>query len=74
MVTTHRDGGMEKLSLPGFELFDLSVSLGPGFVPWISAASRLGHVHGIPRHDPDVPPLADLLDSVYDFVDAVRFA
>ena len=74
MVTAHRDDGTEKLSLSGFELFDLSVNLGPGFVPWISAASRLGHIHGIPRHDPDVPSLADLLDSVYDFVDAVRFA
>jgi hypothetical protein len=74
MVTAHRDGGTEKLPLSGFELFDLSVNIGPGFVPWISAASRLGHVHGIPRHDPDLPPLADLLDSVYDFVDAVRFA
>lgn len=74
MVTAHRDGGTEKLSLPGFELFDLSLNLGPGFVPWISAASRLGHVHGIPRRDREVPPLADLLDSVYDFVDAIRFA
>jgi hypothetical protein len=58
----------------GFEPFDLTISLGPGSVPWISAASRLGHVHGIPRRDSEVPPLADLLDSVYDYVDAVRFA
>jgi hypothetical protein len=58
----------------GFELFDLSVTLGPNLVPWISAASRLGHVHGIPRADSGIPPLADLLDSVYDFVDAVQFA
>jgi CHAT domain/Subtilase family len=74
MAATHQERGAEKPTLPGFELFDLSVSLGPGLVPWISAASRLGHVHGIPRHDPEVPPLADLLDSVYDFVDAVKFA
>jgi hypothetical protein len=58
----------------GFELFDLSVTLGPNLVPWVSAASRLGHVHGIPRVDSGIPPLADLLDSVYDFVDAVQFA
>lgn len=57
-----------------FELFDLTVQLGPGMVPWISAASRLGHVHGIPRRDPLVPPIDDLLDGVFDFVDAVRFA
>lgn len=57
-----------------FEVFDLTVNLGPGLVPWISAASRLGHVHGIPRNDPQIPPLVELLDSVYDFVDAVRFA
>lgn len=57
-----------------FELFDLTVQLGPGMVPWISAASRLGHVHGIPRKDPQVPPIDDLLDGVFDFVDAVRFA
>ncbi|HEX5716650.1 MAG TPA: CHAT domain-containing protein, partial [Thermoanaerobaculia bacterium] len=55
-------------------LFDLTVQLGPGMIPWISAASRLGHVHGIPRKDPKVPPVDDLLDGVFDFVDAVRFA
>jgi hypothetical protein len=66
-----REGETEKL---GFEVFDLSVTLGPHFVPWISATSRLGHVHGIPRLDPEVPPLSDLLDSVYDFVDSVQFA
>ncbi len=59
---------------PAFEPFDLSLSLGPGFVPWISAASRLGHVHGIVRRDTLVPAPADLLDGVYDYADAVRFA
>ena len=58
----------------GFELFDLTVYLGPGLVPWLSAASRLGHVHGIPRRDPTLPSIDEMLDSVYDFVDAVRFA
>lgn len=74
-MTPAPDGtGIPGSGPPGFEPFDLSVSLGPGFVPWVSAASRLGHVHGIPRHDREIPPLADLLDSVYDFADAVRFA
>lgn len=57
-----------------FEPFDISLSLGPGFMPWISAASRLGHVHGIPRRDPLVPAPADLLDGIYDYADTVRFA
>jgi hypothetical protein len=57
-----------------FEVFDLTVSLGPELVPWLSAASSVGHVNGIPRRGSDVPVLADLLDCVYDYVDAVRFA
>jgi len=57
-----------------FEVFDLTVQLGPGLVPWLSAASRLGHVHGIPRRGSDVPALEHLLDGVYDYVDSVRFA
>jgi hypothetical protein len=74
MATTQREGETEELVQRGFELFDLSVTLGPGLVPWVSAVSRLGHVHGIPRFDPEIPPLADWLDKVYDFVDAVQFA
>ena len=58
----------------GFELFDLTVSVGPEKTLWVSAASRMGHVHGIPRLDPTLPSLDDLLDLVWDFVDAVRFA
>lgn len=69
-----RDPGAEPVLDSGFEVFDLSIQLGPGLRPWLSASSRLGHVHGIPRRDPQVPSLDDLLDSVYDFVDAVRFA
>jgi len=57
-----------------FETFDLTVQLGPGLVPWVSAVSRLGHVHGIPRRGPGMPSVDDLLDSVFDYVDAVRFA
>ena len=56
-----------------FEPFDLTITVGPGLVPWISVASRLGHVHGIPRGR-DLPPLAEMIDAVYDFVDTVHFA
>lgn len=74
MATPLRKEATGELPQSGFELFDLSVTLGPGLVPWVSATSQLGHVHGIPRFDPEIPPLADLLDQVYDFVDAVQFA
>jgi hypothetical protein len=57
-----------------FETFDLSVHLGPHLVPWISASSRIGLVHGIPRGNSGLPPLNDLLDFVYDYTDAVYFA
>ena len=66
--------GGERDRTNGFELFDLTVYVGSGLVPWLSAASRLGHVQGIPRRDPKVPSIDEMLDSVYDFVDAVRFA
>ena len=68
--TSRGDGAFEN---GVFEPFDLTLTVGPGLVPWISAASRLGHVHGIPRRR-DVRPLDELLDAVYDFVDAVHFA
>jgi hypothetical protein len=54
-----------------FEPFDLTVHLGPDGIPWLSAVSRAGSVHGVPR---EVLPLADLLDLVYDYADAVQFA
>lgn len=57
-----------------FEPFDLTVNLGPDAVPWLSASSRAGSVHGIPRRVTSLPQLPDLLDHVYDYTDAVRFA
>jgi hypothetical protein len=56
------------------EPFDLTVHLGPDAIPWISAASRAGSVHGIPRYAESLPQLPDLLDLIYDYTDAVRFA
>ncbi len=57
-----------------FESFDLTVYLGPDAIPWISATSRVGAVHGIPRHNSSLPPLPDLLDMVYDYTDDIQFA
>ena len=57
-----------------FEPFDLSVNLGPDATPWLSATSRVGSLHGIPRRAKSLPQLPDLLDMVYDYTDAVRFA
>lgn len=57
-----------------FEPFDLTVYLGPDAIPWISATSRVGAVHGIPRHSKFLPTLPDLLDMVYDYTDDIQFA
>jgi hypothetical protein len=57
-----------------FESFDLTVYLGPDAIPWISATSRVGAVHGIPRHTSSLPALPDLLDMVYDYTDDIQFA
>jgi hypothetical protein len=57
-----------------FEPFDLSVNLGPGDIPWLSATSQAGSLHGIPRRAGSLPQLPDLLDMVYDYTDAVQFA
>ena len=57
-----------------FEPFDLSVNLGPDAIPWLSATSRVGSLHGIPRRAKSLPQLPDLLDMVYDYTDAVQFA
>jgi CHAT domain/Subtilase family len=59
-------------SRSGFEVFDLSAQLGPGMVPWISASSRMGVVHGVPRSGS--PPIDELIDHVYDYADSVHFA
>ena len=57
-----------------FESFDLSINLGPNSIPWISASSRAGAVHGIPRHSASLPPLSELLDMVHDYTYDVQFA
>jgi CHAT domain/Subtilase family/AAA ATPase domain len=67
-IATSRSG--ERL----FEPFDLTVTLGPNNLPWLSASSRIGLVHGIPRVDAQIPPLDDLLDYAHDYRDAIQFA
>jgi hypothetical protein len=57
-----------------FEPFDLTVNLGPDAIPWLSASSRVGFVHGIPRRSPALPALPELLNSSYDYADAIRYA
>jgi hypothetical protein len=57
-----------------FDHFDLSIHLGPGLMPWVSASSRIGVVHGIPRGGARAPPIEKLLDLVYDYADCVHFA
>ena len=57
-----------------FESFDLTVYLGPDAIPWISATSRVGAVHGIPRHTTSLSALPDVLDMVYDYTDDIQFA
>lgn len=57
-----------------FESFDLTIHLGPEDIPWLSASSRIGLLHGIPREDKEIPALDDLLDLVHDYRDAVQFA
>ncbi len=57
-----------------FEPFDLTVYLGPDSVPWISASSRVGAIHGIPRKSSSLPAVPDLLDMVHDYADDIQFA
>ena len=57
-----------------FEPFELTVNLGPDYVPWLSAASGAGFVHGIPRRSATLPPLSELLDHIVDYTAAIQFA
>lgn len=57
-----------------FEPFDLTVYLGPDSIPWISASSRVGAIHGIPRKSASLPDVPNLLDMVHDYADDVQFA
>jgi hypothetical protein len=70
----HRSDGARSSDEERFEPFDLTVNLGPDSTPWLSAASRVGSLHGIPRSIASLPRLPDLLDLVFDFTDAIRFA
>ena len=65
---------MEQLENGLFEPFDLTVYLGPDSLPWISASSRVGAIHGIPRKSDSLPAVPDLLDMVHDYADDVQFA
>lgn len=67
-------GPEEHVSQAEFETFDLSVNLGPDLKPWVSASSRLGVVHGVPRGGGTATAIEDLLDLVYDYADSVHFA
>jgi len=68
----HRNGRRDFEGL--FEPFDLTVYLGPDSIPWISASSRAGAIHGIPRKSASLPAVPDLLDMVHDYADDVQFA
>lgn len=57
-----------------FEPFDLTVYLGPDAIPWISASSRVGAAHGIPRKSSSLPALPELLGMVHDYTDDIHFA
>jgi CHAT domain/AAA ATPase domain/Subtilase family len=65
---------MDQLENGLFEPFDLTVYLGPDSMPWISASSRVGAIHGIPRKSASLPNVPDLLDMVHDYADDVQFA
>ena len=73
-MSVHQSESSEPAEGEGrFEPFDLTVSLSPGEVPWLSAQSRVGFVHGVPRYDTTLPPLDELLYHVDDYTDAVVF-
>jgi hypothetical protein len=66
--------GIVDVEVSSFEIFDLTVTLGPGGYPWISAQSSAGFLHGVPRNDTALKPLDDLIDMIYDYSDSVSFA
>jgi hypothetical protein len=57
-----------------FEPFDLSVLLGPDENVWVSAVSRAGAVHGVPRGGGAIPTLGELEDLTDDFLNAIATA
>jgi hypothetical protein len=64
----------EQIRKREFEPFDLTVYLGPDSIPWISASSRVGAIHGIPRKSASLPTVPELLDMVHDYADDIQFA
>ncbi|MGH9224801.1 MAG: CHAT domain-containing protein [Acidimicrobiales bacterium] len=60
--------------MSGYDDFSLGLHLGAGGQIWVSAASRLGHVHGVTSVKPGGDVLVELSEQLYDFLDAVRFA
>lgn len=68
------DSGLSTQCTDAFEWFELNIGLGPGEIPWLSAQSSAGFVHGVPRTSSNLPTLDELLDLVYDYTDAVAFA
>jgi hypothetical protein len=58
----------------GYDDFGLGLHLGAGGQIWVSAASRLGHVHGVTSVKPGGDLLVELAEHLYDLLDAIRFA
>lgn len=56
------------------ETFDISLLLGPSDELWVSAYSRHGAVHGVPRAGGNLPSVAELGDVTEDFEDAIQYA
>jgi hypothetical protein len=56
------------------ETFDISLLLGPNNELWVSAYSRHGAVHGVPRAGVNLPSVAELDDVTEDFEDAIQYA
>ncbi len=68
------DDQIDQILKREFEPFDLTVYLGPDSIPWISASSRVGAIHGIPRKSASLPTVPELLDMVHDYADDIQFA
>lgn len=60
--------------MSGYDDFALGFHLGAEGQIWVSASSRLGHVHGVTSVGPGRDVLADVFEELYDLLDAIRFA
>ncbi len=56
------------------ETFDISLLTGPNHELCVSAYSRHGAVHGVPRSGDNLPSLAELKEMTEDFEDAIQYA